>query len=125
MTRSANAVPGDLGERFVAHRLGLKLVSKSVKGYDAIDANRRKYQIKTRRITPQNPSRQLEDFRDLDQRLFHYCIEVIPQEDFAPKVLWRVPYEVIEKYARDTTRGFKRVVFKGAILQESEQLSLE
>ena len=125
MIRSANAIPGDLGERFVKNRLGLELVPNSVKGYDAIDAEGTKYQIKTRRITPQNPSRQLGGFRDLDQRLFDYCIVVNLQEDFTPKELWQVPYEVIVKYARDTTRGFKRVVFSGGILRESERLSLE
>lgn len=125
MIRSANAIPGDLGERFVKHRLGLKLVLNSVKGYDAIDANGTKYQIKTRRITPENPSRQLGGFRDLDQRLFDYCIVVILQEDFTPIELWKVPHEIIAKFAKNTTRGFKRVVFAGAILQESEQLSLE
>ena len=125
MIRSANAIPGDLGERFVEHRLDLELVSNSVKGYDAVDANGRKYQIKTRRITSQNPFRQLGAFRDLDQRLFDYCIVVILNREFTPTELWRVPHRVIAEYAKDTTRGFKRVVFSGAILQESERLSLE
>ena len=125
MIRSANAIPGDLGERFVAHRLGLELVSNSVKGYDAKDDSGSKYQIKTRRITLENPSRQLGGFRDLDQRLFDYCVVVILQEDFTPVELWRIPHQIIAKYAKDTTRGFKRVVFKGPILQESENLSLE
>jgi len=125
MIRSANAIPGDLGERFVKHRLDLELVPNSVKGYDAVDANGTKYQIKTRRITRRNPSRQLGAFRDLDQRLFDYCIVVILQEDFTPTELWQVPHRVIAAYAKETTRGFKRVVFSGAILQVSERLSLE
>jgi hypothetical protein len=125
MIRSANAIPGDLGERFVKRRLGLELAPNSAKGFDAVDANETKYQIKTRRITPQTPSRQLEGFRDLDQRLFDYCIVVILQKDFTPTELWQIPHRVIVKYARDITRGFKRVVFSGAILRESERLSLE
>ena len=71
------------GEKYAAHRLGLTLVNNSVKGYDAIDCIGRKYQIKTRRITPQNRSRQLGGFRDLDKHLFDYCIVVILKEDFA------------------------------------------
>ena len=125
MIRTANAIPGDLGERFVKVRLGLKLAPNSVKGYDATDGNGMKYQIKTRRITPTNPSRQLGGFRDLSSRLFDYCIVVILQEDFRPTELWRVPYDVIAKHAKDTTRGFKRVVFSGSILLESEKLSLD
>ena len=124
MIRTANAIPGDLGERYVKARLSLELVPNSVKGYDATDGNETKYQIKTRRITPANPSRQLGGFRDLSSKLFDYCIVVILQEDFRPTELWRVPYEVIAKYAKDTTRGFQRVVFSGAILRESEHLSL-
>ena len=54
MIRSANAITGDLGERFVSERLGLNLVSNSVKGYDAEHADGTKYQIKTRRITRSN-----------------------------------------------------------------------
>jgi len=125
MIRTANAIPGDLGERFVKCRLGLDLVPNSIKGYDATDGNGTKYQIKTRRITPTNPSRQLGGFRDLSSMLFDYCIVVILQEDFTPTELWRVPYQVIAKYAKDTTRGFQRIVFSGAILQESETLSLD
>ena len=45
MIRTANAIPGDLGERFVTVRLGLELVPNSVKGYDATDGNGTKYQI--------------------------------------------------------------------------------
>jgi hypothetical protein len=101
--RSANAITGDVGEGFVEGRLGLKLVPNSVKGYDAVDKHGTKYQIKTRRITSKNPSRQLGGFRDLEQQLFDYCIVVILQEDFTPVELWRVPYEVIDKYARSTT----------------------
>ncbi len=122
--RSANAVPGDLGERFVQQRLGLKLVQNSVKGYDAEDNHGAKYQIKTRRITSKNRSMQLGAFRDLERQLFDYCIVVFLQEDFTPIELWRVPYKVIVKYARSTTRGYKRVVFSGAILEEAEKLAL-
>ena len=125
MIRSANAITGDLGERFVSERLGLNLVSNSVKGYDAEHADGTKYQIKTRRITPQQPSRQLGAFRDLDERLFDYCIVVTLQEDFAPAEMWQVSHDVILKYARETTRGFKRVVFSGQILKEAQRLSLE
>lgn len=89
MIRTANAIPGDLGERFVKGTLGLKLAPNSIKGYDATDGNGMKYQIKTRRITPTNPSRQLGGFRDISSRLFDYCIVVILQEDFRPTELSR------------------------------------
>ena len=124
--RSYNAIPGDLGERFAAYKLGLTLVANSVKGYDAQDASGTRYQIKTRRVTARNKSRQLGGFRDLHQELFDYCIVVILGEDFTPEELWKVPHHIITKYARDTTRGFKRVVFSGSILQEPqvEQLAI-
>ena len=125
MIRSANAIPGDLGERIVASKLRLKLEPNSAKGYDALDDDGEKYQIKTRRLTSKNHSRQLGGFRNLDQRLFDYVIVVILREDFTPQELWRTTHEVIVKYAKGTNLGFKRVIFSGAILQESERLSLE
>jgi len=46
-----NTVTSDYGEHVVAERLGLKLENNSNKGYDAVDSNNLRYQIKSRRIT--------------------------------------------------------------------------
>lgn len=48
-------VVADYGEYIVSRKLNLKLASSSVnKGYDAVDVNGKKYEIKTRKATAWN-----------------------------------------------------------------------
>ena len=51
VVRTANSPIGDYAEWLVAKRLDLRLENSSNSGYDAVDRNNIKYQIKSRRIT--------------------------------------------------------------------------
>lgn len=85
VTRSANNPVGDLAETLFIRAFGLSLVKGSNKGYDAYDARDQgnsRYQIKGRRITPDNPSRQLSQIRDLQNDHFDYLVGVLFDEDF-------------------------------------------
>ncbi len=75
--RTANSPIGDYGEWLVAKCLDLKLMDNSNSGYDAIDRNNFKYQIKSRRITLKNPSTQLSVIRNLENHDFDFLIVVL------------------------------------------------
>lgn len=101
LVRSSNNPVSDYAEKIVCEKLKLSLQRKSSKGYDAIDEkSRTKYQIKARRLTRHNKSRQLGVIRNLDQKLFDYLVAVFFDELFNPVEVWRIPRETIPKYAR-------------------------
>jgi len=122
--RSTNNPAGDYGEYLAEHKLGLMQTPKSSKGYDLTDSNGKKYQVKTRRLSRHNKSRQLGGFRDLDEKLFAYCLAIILTEDFKLAEMWQIPHDIICKYAKDTSRGFKRVMLQGQILRENKVVKL-
>lgn len=117
LIRSTNNPLGDYAEYLIAKSLDLKLVGKSAKGYDATDLRGKRYQIKSRRPTASNPSRQLGGFRDLDEKLFDFCLAGIFSEDFSLKELWEIPHERIREFAKRTTRGFSTIILDGRILK--------
>ena len=101
LIRSSNNPVSDYAEKIVCEKLKLSIQGKSSKGYDAIDEKSGiKYQIKARRLTSHNKSRQLGVIRNIDQKLFDYLIAVIFDESFKPIEIWRIPREIIPKYAR-------------------------
>src|SRR3989304_2431248 len=101
LIRSSNNPVSDYAEKIVCEKLKLSIQRKSSKGYDAIDEKSGfKYQIKARRVTSHNKSRQLGVIRNLDQKLFDYLIAVIFDESFKPIEIWRIPRKAIPKYAR-------------------------
>ncbi|TXI67000.1 MAG: hypothetical protein E6Q46_03940 [Flavobacterium sp.] len=76
--RTKNLV-GDLGEYYCKEKIGLKLEENAVnKGFDAIDTDGLKVEIKTRRTTE---GRSKVIFRSFD---FDYCLYVELNENYAP-----------------------------------------
>lgn len=99
LTRTNNNPVADYTEKVAIEKLGLKRVNKEAKGYDAIN-KKIKYQIKGRRITRYNKSRQLGVIRNLDERLFDFLIAVVFDEFFALIEMWKIPHSIIKQYAR-------------------------
>lgn len=64
ITRSANNPTGDLAEYLFCKAFGWTHATNSSVHIDAIDAQGLRYQIKARRQTPHNNSRQLSGFRN-------------------------------------------------------------
>lgn len=120
LVRSSNNPVSDYAEKIVCETLGLVQAAKSSKGYDAIDENTGlKYQIKARRLTKHNRSRQLGVIRNLAQNLFDYLIAVIFDESFNVIEIWRIPRETIPKFARfsDHQNGYI-LVLRGKVLED-------
>lgn len=99
VTRSANNPVGDYTEYLVARRLGLTLLANSKTGHDATDTQGVRYQIKGRRLTPENPSTQLSAIRDLALKQFDVLIAVVYRPDFTVDYAAKLPHAVVEETA--------------------------
>jgi len=100
VVRTFNSPIGDYTEWLIANKLGLTLVENSTSGYDAIDAKGVKFQIKGRRLTSRNQSRQLSSIRNLERCDFDYLIAVLFNENVEVQQVVKIPHEIIGKYAR-------------------------
>ena len=100
LVRSSNNPVADYAEKVAVDRLGLERAGKEERGYDALDKRGKKYQIKGRRITRHNKSRQLGVIRNLDEKLFDSLVAVIFNEDFSTLEIWKVPY----LFVKDNTK---------------------
>ena len=95
VTRSTNNPAADYAECLFASALALTLAGQSAKGYDAIDASGQRFQIKGRRPTIANPSRQLSVIRNLDTKPFDYLAGVLFAPDFAVMRAAVIPHDVV------------------------------
>lgn len=130
--RTKNNPVGDYAEWLVSEALGMILLSNSSAGADAIDADGMKVQIKARRVTPDNPSRQLSALRNYEAADFDYLIAIIFDETYNVLDGYKIPHEVIRDYARHSNHVNAHIItLKGIILSDlrvidiKEQLLLE
>jgi len=101
IVRSSNAPVGDYAEYLFAKAFGWELVGNSQKGYDAKDAtNGQSYQIKSRRITAHNASRQLSALRRLPDKSFDFLAGVLFNADYSVYRAVILPHSVIEPCCR-------------------------
>ncbi len=98
--RTSNSPIGDYAEWLIANQLGLTLAINSTSGYDAKDSSGLKFQIKCRRLTLHNKSRQLSAIRNLKNKDFDYLIAVLFNDQIQVLQVLKIPHEIIEKYAR-------------------------
>lgn len=120
LIRSSNNPVSDYAEKIICEKMNLDQQKKSSKGFDAIDKKSgTKYQIKARRLTKHNKSRQLGVIRNLDQKLFDYLIAVIFDKFFNVLEIWRIPRETIPRYARYSSHQNGYIlVLTGDILED-------
>ncbi|HHE5698631.1 TPA: hypothetical protein ACPEY2_002550 [Citrobacter amalonaticus] len=124
--RTKNNPVGDYAEWLVSKALGMTLLSNSSAGADAIDADGMKVQIKARRVTPDNPSRQLSALRNYEAADFDYLIAVIFDENYNILDSYKIPHEVIRDYARHSDHVNAHIInLKGAILTDPRIMSIK
>ena len=99
VVRTQNNPLGDYTEWLVAKFMGLELAANSKAGYDGIDSNGTRIQIKGRRITHRNKSRQLSAIRKYEEKDFDALVAVIFDENFDIIDAVLVPHETVGKYA--------------------------
>ena len=119
IVRTKNNPVGDYTEWLVAKGLGLELASNSSAGYDGVDSEGVKIQIKGRRITPENKSRQLSAIRKLEEKDFDQLAAVIFDENYEIIDAVLIPHEVIEDYASYRSHVNAHILhLKGPILND-------
>jgi hypothetical protein len=94
MTRSANSPTGDLAEYLFCKAFGWRQAGQSHANIDAIGPDGRRYQIKGRRITRYNSSRQLSAIRDLAAEHFDFLAGVLFNEDYSIMRAALIPYAI-------------------------------
>jgi hypothetical protein len=99
LTRSANNPVADISETLMANTLALDLVKGSTTGYDATDSSGKRYEIKGRRITPQNKSRQMSFIRGLDMAHFDFLAGVLFDENFDIMRGCIIPRDTVKRLA--------------------------
>lgn len=120
VVRTKNNPVGDYTEWLVAKTLNLQLANNSALGYDGIDKKGVKYQIKGRRITPENKSRQLSAIRKLKEKDFDFLVGVIFNEDYQILDAVIVLHEVVEEYASYREHVNAHILhLRGHILEDS------
>jgi hypothetical protein len=97
LVRTANTPVGDYAERICCDRFKLKRMGFAEKSIDAVDAKGIRYQIKGRRLTPENHSRQLSPIRDIEQEPFDVLLAVFFNEDLDVQEIWSIPCEVVKE----------------------------
>ncbi len=93
--RTSNNPVSGYTEWLVSQRLGLTLCGNSEKGFDATDKSGVKYEIKARRVTPSNKSRQLSAIRHLDGEHFDFLIAVVFDKTFDVILALKIPRSVV------------------------------
>jgi hypothetical protein len=93
--RSGNNPVADYAEGLCVRAFGWRLVTKSTKGHDAIDSAGQHIEIKARRITPQNASRQMSAIRGIQDQHFALLAGVLFDADFAVTKAVLVPHAVV------------------------------
>lgn len=100
--RSSNGPAGDYAEVLFSRGFGWTLQNNSSSGFDAIDGDGLRYQIKCRRLTPQNGSRQLSAIRKLAERPFDVLAAVLLDESFRVKRGALIPIDIVLQEAKFT-----------------------
>lgn len=103
--RTNRDIISDYGEWLSANILNLKLVKSGVqKGYDALDRNRNRYEIKTRANTSGRP---VFHFRQIEPKEFDYAVFIEFDPELNMKTLSIVPWRTVRKYIHKTKRAFR------------------
>lgn len=100
VVRTSNSPVGDYAELLFSTAFGWALENSSAAGHDATDAEGLRYQIKSRRLTRHNGSRQLSFLRKLPERKFDYLAAVLFDETYAVQRAIILPHEGLEPRCR-------------------------
>ena len=100
LIRSTNNPIADIAETLVAVALKLELTSSSTAGHDAKDIHGVRYEIKGRRITKENKSRQLSFIRGLNKDHFDFLVGVLFDESFQVMKACIIPKSTVLKLAK-------------------------
>ncbi|TMP43502.1 hypothetical protein CWB96_02380 [Pseudoalteromonas citrea] len=126
VVRTNNSPIGDYTEWLVAKALELELQPNSKAGFDGIDKHGTRIQIKGRRVTPTNNSRQLSAIRKYEEQDFDELAAVIYDEDFNIIEALLIPHTVVGEYASYRKHVNAHIlILKGPILSDPRVRCIE
>lgn len=97
--RSSNNPTGDLAEYLFCKAFDWQRSGNSFPNVDAVSHDNIRYQIKARRITRYNKSRQLSAIRDLSGRHFQFLAGILFDEQYGVLRAAIIPYAIVEERA--------------------------
>ncbi|NJD28915.1 MAG: hypothetical protein FIA92_11535 [Chloroflexi bacterium] len=103
ITRTEDSPVGGYAEYLASIAFGLELTTNSAIGYDGIDAEGIRYQVKGRRITRWNPSRQVSAIRGLgDEHVepFNLLVGILFNADMSVMRAALVPVAVVRAQSK-------------------------
>lgn len=104
ITRSSNNPLGDLAEHLFCRALHWNQADPSMRDADATDQHGTRFQIKARRLTAHNKSRQLGALRDLPDKHFDVLAAALFREDYTVLRAALIPHSIVVEYARRVER---------------------
>ncbi|MER9483451.1 hypothetical protein NKI74_29630 [Mesorhizobium sp. M0494] len=121
IVRTANAPLGDYAELLFATAFGWSLEGNSSNGHDATDTAGMRYQIKSRRVTPRNASRQLSAIRRLPDNTFDFLAAVLFNESYRVTKAIVIPHAVVVRRAKrvEHTNSWRFILDDGVWAEES------
>jgi len=101
--RTSNNPVGDLAEHLFCKAYGWDPEVNSRPGYDVISPDKTRYQIKGRKCSPQDKSRQLSAIRNLADADFDILVGIIFSPDYSVYRAALIPYAIVERLAKPQT----------------------
>ena len=98
VVRTENNPIGDYTEWLVCNRLGLQAEGNNQAGFDAVDPQGVRYQIKGRRSS--RNSVQFSPLRQLENHGFDFVVAVVFREDYSVRLAVRIAYDAVPQLAR-------------------------
>lgn len=100
VVRSSNTPTGDLAEHLFCRAFGWEQATNSNPSVDAVAKDGTRYQIKGRRFTEHNQSRQLSALRNLPDGGFDFLAAVLFNPDYTVKRAAIIPHALIKEKSR-------------------------
>lgn len=98
VVKTENNPIGDYTEWLVCNRLGLQVQGNSKAGFDAVDPQGVRYQIKGRRSSLN--SVQFSPIRNFEKRNFAFVVAVIFNMDYSIRLAVKIAYDAVPELAR-------------------------
>ena len=99
VAKTRNNPIGDYTEWLVCRRMGLEMQANSKKSYDAVDANKTRYQIKGRKDNRTHV--QFSSIRNLDdEQGFDFVIAVVFNDDYSIRIAVKIPHRIVRELAK-------------------------
>jgi len=99
LTRTKNNPVADYAEHLVCKAFSLTPAKKSTKGYDAVETNGKKYEIKSRRYSAGSKPTRFSAIRDLETQHFDILVAILFSQDFTVQRAVFLPYATVRRVA--------------------------